>query len=1019
MSSTVSQRDDSFVQMNYEGLLDAVLQVLAKGTIFTPLERGGVTSLIADVDKIAYTVARQSERFHDPLGKQAKVARVATVHFGDSEERFNAQIKQIYEQLQTALEVKLQERGQTLPDFVGQLLAPLPSFTGNPKSLGLSYPFSSHKNLTKQRLTLGETAKVKPILRFHKLTVTVYETNKFRGQVEQALRNYSEQQFGEEANEDDLEDLNDILDALVQDTTSDIHKLLHVVNTESLGKIKQEAQICYLEFLRDNLGPGKGTVYLQDLIRRLRLIKRYLGDAEAADSEFRVSFAGGMPVDYRDIFGPSHVFNQLPIIPVIEGSLGESKDEEKGTRTFVFGLKMKLNGKVQNQEHVKSPDAFDYYLELLDPKSALHQARLQNENKVERFKQRVLQLTLLYFFTFNRFGDSSYSDENIISDFKTHILPKFQGSDVRAQYKVLAQIRHKLNQPPVRTGLKVLERWLRDSITEKSFQERPYPFHLLIKRSLLEQDLDTVLQSRTFFRPLFNSKNKEVLRHIAISQPRVDNSALCNLTAEITISNLHYFQTGDRQQFSMSYHVDNYQTLPVLMVPKEQSKVDRKRLADAWSKYPNLIFPYWPSYLDLDEVRPYPKQAYVYRFTYSLLSYLSLKLLLAHAPEQLFVPIVRLHLGTKDERADQDGFIRSLSKVLAHLLSTECVSNAQGFYMPEQLSGDRSRIWKLRNGLSSLYSVLPKRFKFTSPSPLSQLDKLALVIVSRRESDSKWWTPPSDKLSCLMGEVVSVERVNERTIESRLLHTFTDNYHVSKMDTHPTALIDEVGRLYQDGYRHFIYIAKSPYTSTLHLTEQPDEDNLFFMSRKVIQALKENRPDLKLYPVFFDTYSVVKLLPPFGAYPNASPPQSLFIQETRELQRIMEDSSTSKQVVIFYNLFNGIEVVRHYYNGVISYATLLGMYEDILEDADILRGLLLDENNPLKSDILNYLTLFHFSRYEAAGTRRQPISLKLNPYENLIGDQSVGKLAMWPHAAGNGQWNALAFLAEVRKILNQ
>jgi hypothetical protein len=633
-----------------------------------------------------------------------------------------------------------------------------------------------------------------------------------------------------------------------------------------------------------------------------------------------------------------------------------------------------------------------------------------------------LQLTLLYFFTFNFFGESSYSDEKIISDFKTHILPKFQASDVQAQYKVLAQIRRKLNQRPVRTGLKELATWLRDSITKKSFQERPYPFHLLIKRSLLERDLDTVLQQRTFFRRLFNSKNKEVLRHIAISKPRVDNAALCNLTAQITISNLHYFPTRDSEQFSMSYHVDGYQTLPVLMVPKEQPDEYRHKLRGAWSKYPHLMLPYKPSYLDLDEVRPYPKKAYVYRFTFSLLSYLSLKLLLAHAPdaEQLFVPIVRLHLGTKDDKADQDDFIRSLSKVLAHLLSTECISNAQGFNMPEQLSGDKNRIWKLKNGLSSLYSVLPKRFKFTGSSPVSQLDKLALVIVSRRESDSKWWTPPSDKLSCLMGEVVSVERVDERTIQSRLLHTFTDNYHVSKMDTHPTALIDEVGRLYQDGYRHFIYIAKSPYTSTLHLTEQPDEDNLFFMSRKVIQALKENRPDLKLYPVFFDTYSVVKL----PAYPNASTPQSLFIQETRELQRIMEDSSTSKQVVIFYNLFNGITVGRRgsderYYNGVISYATLLGMYEDILEDGDILRGLLLDENNPLKSDILNYLTLFHFSRYQAAGTSKQPISLKLNPYENLIGDQSVGKLAIWAHAAGYGQWNALAFLAKVRKILNQ
>jgi hypothetical protein len=50
MSSTVSQRDDSFVQVNYEGLLDAILQVLkTERGIFIPLERRGVTSLVADV----------------------------------------------------------------------------------------------------------------------------------------------------------------------------------------------------------------------------------------------------------------------------------------------------------------------------------------------------------------------------------------------------------------------------------------------------------------------------------------------------------------------------------------------------------------------------------------------------------------------------------------------------------------------------------------------------------------------------------------------------------------------------------------------------------------------------------------------------------------------------------------------------------------------------------------------------------------------------------------------------------
>lgn len=71
-------------------------------------------------------------------------------------------------------------------------------------------------------------------------------------------------------------------------------------------------------------------------------------------------------------------------------------------------------------------------------------------------------------------------------------------------------------------------------------------------------------------------------------------------------------------------------------------------------------------------------------------------------------------------------------------------------------------------------------------------------------------------------------------------------------------------------------------------------------------------------------------------------------------------------------------------------------------------------NGDLKNEILNLLTLFHFSRYEKA----KEISLKLNPYENLIGDDSVGALSLFNHMRGKSLFNLLAFLTEVKKILN-
>lgn len=139
-----------------------------------------------------------------------------------------------------------------------------------------------------------------------------------------------------------------------------------------------------------------------------------------------------------------------------------------------------------------------------------------------------------------------------------------------------------------------------------------------------------------------------------------------------------------------------------------------------------------------------------------------------------------------------------------------------------------------------------------------------------------------------------------------------------------------------------------------------------------------------------------------------------------ELTNLMEDPS--QQVVVFFNLFNGIKVPsseERFYNGVISYATLLNIYQGLLDDQEIRRGLIDDrgsngESNSLKSDILQYLTLFHFSRYE----KDKSVSLKLDPYENIIGDDSVGKLSVFQHMRTSVSFNSLAFLTEVRGALN-
>lgn len=474
--------------------------------------------------------------------------------------------------------------------------------------------------------------------------------------------------------------------------------------------------------------------------------------------------------------------------------------------------------------------------------------------------------------------------------------------------------------------------------------------------------MDSILTQTTFFKPVFGERSREALKYIAIREPHVDSSYLCNLSVSITIEDIRYFPTEERQAFSMAYDITGIKTMPVLLVPFTDKSCEELYNKSFKHQKP-ILLAYDHKRLQSQIFNsPDSPQAFVYRFTFSLLIYICLKVLLESVNDKLFIPIVRLQLHTKQNSSPEEEFMRSLSKTLSHLLSEQHRSSTQGFCVKTL------NTYKIENGLSSLYSVLPKTFQFNSSSYSTQLDKLAIIIVSSRESDASW--RGGKRISNLLGEVVGVERLQDGTVRLETLNTFSANYNHEQMFQSPTIVIDEVDKLYRSSFRHFMYIAKSPYSSTLNMTQSDEDESLFFMSKPVLKALKGDKYDIKIYPVFFDKYYVINL---------GRTVSSLYIQDTLELTGLVEDPS--KKAVVFFNLFNGIKVGQEderYYNGVISYATLLNIYDEILDDEDIRRGLIYDrDNNPLKNDILQYLTLFHFSRYEAVpvpDTRCSPIS---------------------------------------------
>ena len=993
--------DSDLVPVDYGDLLDNILEVLQGKNPFSV--SGDRRRLLIDIDAVAAQISSMNVRH--PLGGSERLAHSATVNFTpEVETRFATQVRQIEVDLRRHLQSILGEN-VAIDKFVASLTSPLESFKGDGKQLGFKYDFDTkHHNLQKQKLTLEHIgAGSDSLLKFHKVTVSVRNADIFEQELNQGLENYIEEKAD---TDDDKEELNSLFQEMLEDENSDFYRLVRVVDRETLGQLKKEAKITYLEYILDNIAPDKanfrGCIYLQDLIGRLRAIEKYISsESGKADGHHLVNYQG-VEVNYQDMFSRSEAFDRLPIIPIIAGSLGETTDNSGGDRQFIFGLKIKLGNKVQSRG---GDTVLDYNLNLLDPESEEHLAALEEPAHHETFFRKVLNIAFLYHFVFAsphnpltaNYNPQSELDCDPILGFERIVLPILQGSDEEMKKKLFRNYCTRFNEVNVQHKIQCLKNLLQDFFKQKNIlQPHTESRDILIKRSILE-NINTTLQEKKFFKEVVQQNPKKTLQYISVGEAKTSKEAICQLPVKITIEDVRYFPTDESQSFSMKYHIQGINALPVLWIPKTERS--QKVLDDSYQEK-SVVFPYDNRRLD-SKGGLKSQSAFVYKFAISLLSYICLRILLQKLPNNFFVPIVRLHEGYHEKPSPSEKFMGHFSKTLCHILSEKHRSNSKGF----RLRGSNYHL-TAKNGLSSLYSTLPKKFRFDSVDLSPELDNLAIITVSTRDSDEKKGRERTQRKACLLGEVTGIRRYEDNTIQVGMLKTFSANYSLQDLYTQPSILADIVKQLYNRGYRNFVYISQAPYMSTLHITQNEEDEKLFLMSKDIIRTLKGEHQDIKIYPISFDKYYVYS--------PKDYRGESFYIQDKAELNSLF--SETSKQAAVFFNLFNGRKVQqqgeKNFYNGVISYSTLLNIYEGILDERDIYQGLI--DDGEIKNTLLHYLTLFHFYRFEA----RQKISIKLDPYDRIIGDDSVGALSEFSHWGGSATFNCLAFLNKVREVLN-
>lgn len=1036
MKSDMHESASSLAPLNYIPYLKLLSETIQQTPLFTISQQTlRINSASLAQQMAAQVKAREGTRDELPALFSYNIpVRLATVHLDENQtlHEMGKQTEALRASITTLLATVISSSTLSVgapADYVPGLLHSLPKLHQNiPK--GLHYPFLEKQALSKRRVHIQSQASRPPAanLRYrgHKLTITLGQTSQFENNL---IDGFCLLLQSLQANADEIAEVRTVLQRTKEDTGSEIARLKKLIKEETLGKIKGEACWRFWAEVMDDMtrtharlqqvsrDEQAGLVELRRQFQMLTRFRQMLVTPPAQDLTFQVRYAGEF-FDVRTIFErSSDSYNVLPIIPEVVGTLGEVQDLTKDEQTFAYGMRFKLNGSVG-----KIPSAFQYYVGLLDASTTEHQKRLSSPRSKRYFAEEVIRIAILYYVLFILDDDATF--EKRLKEF----LARLGDEDSRVQEKLLRQLIQRLLKKtgetspqveiPVEQARTALEEYFRHASVGPVIS--PFLGYLVLQNGMLRINRNRMLTEKRFFRKeLFTKEEerKEALRYITVQDAIPQQAAFYVLPLQIAFEPIYLSEsaTDPVENASMVYAIDNWMMLPVLFIPDTQTS---QMLAErAYKLYRRIEIPYREE-IALHENDP---ELAMYRWAFLLLNYLCLDILwgqiigdLIKQEKRLFYPMIRIHSlhqeieRTRNNDLNEGKVMSGMTKTLAHIFSGErnTLSNAQGF------SHDalQTASFKLSNGLSSLYNVLPRVITRPATAP-NELDKLAIIVISSRRSD--WHTESSFQRMCVYGERIGCIRMNDGTLRVEQLATFADNDNSDDLYTTPTTLLDQVRRCVREGYRHIFYIAKAPYTSHVHFTGKEEGEELFFMSPKIIGGVLEAFPGVQLYPMFCDRYYVVKVN-------KTAMNESLYVDDTKELRTLLTDPS--KSTVVFFNVMNGIQIRptkgekgHRYYNGVVSYSTLINMYSNPLYDQPI-RNNLLDGSQPgsLRKDMLDFLAYVHGVRYERR--EKAGVQLKLDPYEAYIGFDSVGARSIIPSFDSRVQTNMLAFLALMRGL---
>ncbi|TCS95773.1 hypothetical protein [Hazenella coriacea] len=817
----------------------------------------------------------------------------------------------------------------------------------------------------------------KNILRHDNVKIS-YKTDHLMESIKQSLIRYFEVEY-----EDDF-----FKDTVIEQIRSQgilADTLYNFIEENHFAAVKRSSGFLYLDYLLSNMD----TKFIVKHKETVSLLKRYTERFEKLEellTEF-LKEARYLPVEFmgenRDILNTfrhkNDVYGFLPFMGVLSQIMASTNNNEKNIEQY--GVSLKLNGEVQNAEIAegKGKRSYVYHTQKLISLAKYGDQEDYFETTKEMANEYwfgAIRVVLLKYFLLN-LEDGTYDPSDTLKQDLDHIA-SYDGSpkreDLHSWYRDLAKtffykneyrsghITEQLNE--IREMLCDHFKKVRDQGSTKTYKRRMTFLKSILEPNLFSADRVNVLR---------NELNTHNYKYTILTKEILEDS-LFSFEYEIEFSNTFLCSKEHHEEISYQNEVcEQDEILPIMFLPYDIRNRVLGRESTQYIQQDTTIkkvcIPY-PEFLTYET----PVEEFVFLFVFKLFVYLFLVAYTEQIREKqqnLFLSFWHFHQhndNREDEYTKMGGLIRQYTKELEFLFGMNSNTGSQGFVF-----GTFNQKYKIGNAIHSVYANVPKKFKLDVPI---KIPKIAIVIITSMKSDFQ--VKGDYYRTGVFGEVYTIDSTGS-TSTFRRYGTYFDHYNETVYEQ-SKVLVDIVQKLYEEGYRHVLYVAKTPFT-TKFLNKKNNQKELYFMNQKLMDSLYV-AGDIAIYPLH------VTLTRAYEAHEGKQRRKvGLFVDDTSHIQKSLYEDHVG--IIPVFQLYSGnglpVKEQRHVYNSLITYQTWSRIYSDEVMNNKIQSALI--DPNGIKPNLIRALVLLHTSRFES---KNKP-TIKVDPYSRLFGDEGVAK----------------------------